>query len=414
VINDVHPQNAEQPAATSSASKKSFKKIGMVVAVVAVFILGIQIGNGNLAFRSRPSDNNKNLPADLDYSSVEELYDLLKSDYDGKLNTTKLLDGMKSGMATATGDAYTEYFSQKDAKAFNEQLSGSFTGIGAELGKDADSNLIIVAPIDGFPADKVGLRSQDIITAIDGKTTSGMSVSDAVKLIRGEINTKVTLGVLRNKSEALTFDITRAEIKIPSVDWEVLDGKVGYVKISQFSQDTSDLTVRAARELKEQGATSILLDLRDNPGGLLTAAIDIADLWLPAGKTILSQKVGGVTTDTYRATDKDDRLLDMPTVVLINEGSASASEIVAGALRDNNAAKLYGRKSYGKGSVQGIHELPGGAEVKITSARWYRPNGQNIDKKGIKADTDVKMTEEDYKANRDPQKDAALTFLRSQ
>ena len=386
---------------------------GMGAAATVIFIFGVGVGNGRipLAFTKPSNSANKTLPANLDYASVEQVYDLLKTDYDGKLDTTKLLDGMKSGLAAATGDPHTEYFSKADAKKFNDELNGSFTGIGAELGQDDAGNLIVVAPIDGFPASKAGVRSQDIIVSINGTSTSGMSIDGAVNRIRGPKGTKVTLKLLRNKNENLSLSITRDDIKIPSVKWKLLDGDIGYITVNQFSEDTSSLMDTAARELNKQGAKSILLDLRGNPGGLLTAAVDMANMWLPRGDIIVQEKTGGIVTDTYRS-EGNGAFEGMKTAVLIDSGSASASEIVSGALRDNKAATLFGAKSYGKGSVQQIRQLPGGSEVKITVARWYRPNGQNIDKKGITPDHAVKMTDEDYKQKRDPQKDTAIEFLK--
>jgi carboxyl-terminal processing protease len=410
---EVHSESANHSAAQKPRMNRNIKTVGLVVFVGIVFMLGIFIGNGAIKLNTVSNSTNQSLPEDLDYSSVEELYDALKANYDGKLSEQELIDGLKSGLAEATGDPYTEYFNPKDAKAFNEQLSGSFTGIGAQLGKDDQDNLIIVSPIEGFPADKAGLRPKDVIATIDKKPTTDMSIDEAVSHIRGEKDTKVTLGIIRDKKQELSFTITRADIKVPSVNTKMLEGNIGYLQITQFSSDTTQLATKAAQEFADKKVKGIVLDLRSDPGGLLDAAVEVSSLWLPAGQTILTEKQGGVVRQTYTA-DGSDLLKGVPTAVLINSGSASAAEIVAGALRDNNAAKLFGEKSYGKGSVQKILDLPNGAEAKITVARWYRPNGQNIDKKGINPDKVVTMSDEDYDQNRDPQQDAALDFLRSQ
>lgn len=405
---------AEQPdSANNQRGSKIVKTLVGASAAVLVFMIGLGVGKGEVSFGSAATNTNKTLPADLNYASVEQLYDLIKTNYDGKLDQAKLLDGLKAGLAKATGDPYTQYFNEKEAEAFNDELNGSFSGIGAQLGENDSGQIIIVSPIDGFPASKAGLRPQDIVATIDGKTTADMTIDEAVSKIRGPKDTKVRLGILRSPSQDLEFTITRADIKIPSVKWEMLDGKVGSIQVNQFSEDTVELMKQAAGELKAQGARSVLLDLRSNPGGLLTAAIDMSDMWLPQGKTILQEKRGGVVSNTYSSTSSDPVFKDMPTVVLINAGSASASEIVAGALRDNGVATIYGEKSYGKGSVQEIRGVPGGGEIKVTVARWYRPNGQNIDKKGIKPDKEIKLSEEDFKQKRDPQKDAALEYLRN-
>lgn len=392
--------------------KRILKIISVSAVGVVVFFFGVGVGNGNIVFGSPTEQVSKELPQNLDYSSIEHIYDLLKSNYDGKLETPKLLEGLKQGLAKATGDPYTQFFNQQDAKEFDEELSGSFTGIGAELGENQDGNLIIVAPIEGFPASKAGVRPQDIIVSIDDTPTNGMTISEAVKRIRGPKDTTVKLRLLRNKSDDLSLTIKRDDIKIPSVAWSVTDDQTGYIKVSQFGQDTNDLMLGAAADFKEKGVKRVVLDLRSNPGGLLTTAVDMSSMWLPRGKTVLQEKRSGVVSDTYTSQTNDPVFKDMPTVVLINAGSASASEIVAGALRDNNVATIVGEKSYGKGSVQELRDLPGGSKIKITVARWYRPNGQNIDKKGITPDTEVKLSEADYKQNKDPQKDAAMDIVK--
>ncbi len=388
------------------------KILGVVVVIVTVFSAGVGVGNGNLQFGAFHDTENKTLPANLDYASVESLYDALKANYDGNLDQQKLLDGIKSGLAEASGDPYTIYMNANDAEEFNKQLNGTFSGIGAELGQDSNKNLIIVAPIAGFPAAKAGLRPQDIIAEIDDKSTSGLNVAEAVTKIRGPKGTDVKLRVIRNKTEDLHFTIKREDIKIPSVKYEILSGNIGYMQISQFSDDTSELAEKAAKEFKSKGVKGIVVDLRGNPGGLLTASVDVSSLWLPGGETVLQERRGGVVVSTETA-NGNNILQGIPTAILINEGSASASEIMAGALKDNKVATLYGTKSFGKGSVQQIQRLAGGGELKVTIARWYRPSGENIDKKGISPDKEVKMSDDDYKNGRDPQKDAAINFIKT-
>jgi carboxyl-terminal processing protease len=408
----VHTEHSESRDKKLKRTLVSGLKIaGVVAGVMLVFLAGIGIGSGKIEFGKPSGSQNKELPADLDYSSVERLYDELKANYDGDLEVEKLLDGLKTGLAEASGDPYTVYLNSKDAEEFNRQLDGTFSGIGAELGQDADKNLIIVSPINGFPAEKAGLRPRDVIMEIDGKSSAGLSVPEAVTKIRGTKGTKVKLGVLRDKKQELEFTITREDIKIPSVKYEILDDNIGYMQINQFNNDTVALSRQAAQEFKGKGVKAVIVDLRGNPGGLLDSAVGVTSLWLPQGKTVLQEKRGGVITDTLSATG-GDTLRGVPTVVLINEGSASASEIMAGALKDHKVATLIGVKSFGKGSVQGIEKLPGGSELKVTVARWYRPSGENIDKKGIQPDFEVKMTEEDYANSRDPQKDAAIQKLR--
>jgi len=394
----------------------------VLLLVAAAFFTGNAFGNGVLSFPGQSSEfkSVSGLPENVDYSSVEDLYDTLRTNYDGKLTEDQVITGLKKGLAESTGDPYTEYFTAVKAKEFVGQLNNSFSGIGAELGKDKDSNLIIVSPIDGFPADKAGLKAQDIITNINDTSTTNMSIDEAVTKIRGEKGTKVTLKVVRNRSEALTFTVVRDTIKIESVKSEVLDGNIGYVTISTFADDTSKLMESTAKDLKSRNVKGIILDMRGNPGGLLDAAVSVSGQWLPSGKTILQEKRGGkVVVKTY-SSEGPATLAGIPTVVLLDEGSASASEITAGALRDNGAARIIGVKSYGKGvvqqtlCVQGYRQSDGSCSadmLKVTIASWFRPNGENINNKGIKPDQEVKLSEADVEAKNDRQKQAAIDYL---
>lgn len=395
-------------------NKISFKQLlSGGLAAVGIFALGIGIGSGRInvgpdaAFRRSVSSN---LPADLNYASVEQVYDSLRANYDGELTAEELMDGLKEGLAKSTGDPYTEYMSPQAAKEFNEDLNGSFSGIGAELSKDEDV-IVIVSPIAGFPAEKAGLRPKDIIAEINGESAYDLSVNEAVKKIRGPAGTTVTLKLIRNNSEQIEVEIKREQITIPSVTYEILPDNIGYLKVSRFSDDTNGLAAEAANAFKAANVKGVILDVRSNPGGLLESAVDLSDLWLDKGKTILQEKRGETVVKTYVAKTAPV-LKGVPTVVLINEGSASASEITAGALKDNDAAALLGEKSFGKGSVQSLIQLGDGAVLKVTIARWFTPSGKNIDKEGIEPDQEVKTTEEDYAANRDPQKDAAINFLK--
>jgi carboxyl-terminal processing protease len=387
------------------------KTVAAALVLVLVFSLGLEIGSGRITVYSGHTATG-NLPKNLDYSSVNQVYQALKHNYDGSLDANKLLDGVKSGLAGAAGDPYTEYFSAAQAKDFNNELHGTFTGIGAELGQNSKGALQVVAPIAGFPAAKAGLRAQDIIAQIDGTTTTGMTVDAAANKIRGPKGTTVKLTILRDNALS-DVNIVRDDIKVPSVNYKILPNNIGYMQITQFSDDTSDLAEKAAAAFKKAGVKGIVLDMRDNPGGILDAAVDVSNLWVPTGRMIVQEKRGSTVTRTYNA-ESNNPLHDIPTAVLVNSGSASAAEITAGALHDNKVAQVIGAKTYGKGSVQALLDLAGGAEMKVTVAKWYRPNGQNIDKKGIDPDQTVPMTDNDYKNNQDPQQDAALTWLQTQ
>ena len=401
-------------AGHESDGKKPWKltKIFMVLFVAAViFGGGIAVGRGNIRIGGlSPSGNNADLSNQLDYSSVNAVYKLLKTDYDGSLDTTKLIDGAKSGLVASIGDPYTEYFDPTDAKAFNNELSGSITGIGAELGADDSGNIEIVSPLSGYPAAAAGLQPKDLITAINGISTSGLSVDDAVLKIRGAVGTKVTLTIVRGSAAPMNVVITRQTITIPSVTWSEANN-IGYLKISQFTNDTVGLAQKAATEFKAKGVKGVVLDLRGNPGGYLSGAVNVSSLWLNQGQTVVSERRGSTVIDTETATGTNT-LKGLPTIVLIDGGSASASEITAGALHDNHDATLVGVQSFGKGSVQEVENLPDGSEVKITIAHWYTPDGVNINKKGLTPDTVI--SNNGAATGTDPQLDKANALVQAQ
>ena len=352
--------------------------------------------------------DNQSLPAQLNYSTINQVYNVLKQNYDGKLTANQLLAGLKEGLAQATGDPYTEYFTASEAKVFSNELNNSFSGIGVELGKDSSGNLIVISPINGFPAYKAGIKPQDIITSINGQNTTNMSLDVAAGDIRGSQNTKVTLGIIRNQAQTLNFTIIRQNIQLPSVTTKILSGNIGYMQINTFADDTSNLAEQAAAQFKQANVKGIVLDLRDNPGGLLNAAISVSSLWLPTNDTVVQEK-GTAGEQTYNATG-GDILNGIPTVILINSGSASASEITAGALHDNKAAWLIGAKSFGKGVVQQLINFSDGSELKVTVASWYRPNGQNIEHKGITPDQIVNESSSSTNTD-DTQLSAAEAYL---
>ena len=347
----------------------------------------------------------------LDMSSVQTLYKQLASSYDGKLDTQKLIDGAKHGMVDAVGDPYTVYFTADEAKQFLSDLDGTFQGIGAELGKK-EGNLTVISTLDNSPAQKAGVQSGDLIARVNDEDTTGWSVEEAVKKIRGEKGTTVKLTLIRKSADKpIELAIERDQITDPSVKTEITADNIGIMRITRFGQtDTTALAREAAKQFKDKNVRGIILDLRGNGGGYLQSAQDIASLWMK-DKVVVSERSGGKVTDTLK-TRGDAPLEGMPTVVLVNGGSASASEILAGALSDNGAAKLVGEKTFGKGVVQDVRELEDGGSLKVTIASWYTPKGKNISKEGITPSTVISMSDEDFTTGRDPQKDKALEMLR--
>ncbi len=404
-------ETVAEPRPDPSPKRWSLVKIGSaLLAAVLIFGAGFASGKGNLHLgSSNTASINSGLPPQLDYSSVDKVYQLLKSDYDGNLKKDQLTQGLKAGLVAATGDPYTQYFNPAQAKDFNEELAGSFTGIGAELGGDSDGHIVIVSPLAGYPAEQAGLKPKDIVGAIDGQPTSGMSIDSAVHKIRGPAGSKITLTIIRGSVTPFDVTITRAKISLQTVKYSV-DGNIGYLKISQFSDDTVKLAQQAASEFKNKNVKGVVLDLRGDPGGFLSGAVDISSMWLDKSKTVVQERRGNTVQSTEYASGNNP-FHGLPTVVLIDGGSASASEITAGALRDNSVAILVGVKSFGKGSVQRVVNLDDGSEVKLTIAHWYTPAGKNIDKQGISPDIEVRNSDADVKAGHDAQKDKAYQLL---
>ena len=407
----MHPLPEEHYIEVGHRRWPVIKIFGALAAVLIVFGGGYAAGKGDVHLWGGKGVVSSQTPSSLDYSSVDAVYTILKNDYDGNLNSTKLIDGAKAGLVAATGDPYTEYFDPTAAKDFNNQLAGSITGIGAELGTDDQNDIVIVSPLSGYPAEKAGLKPKDNIVAVDNQSTQGMSVDAVVSKIRGKEGTKVTLTVVRGSQKPFELTITRQKITIPSVKYQE-DGDIGYLKISQFSNDTVGLAKKAAQEFKDKHVKGVVLDLRGDPGGYLNAAVSVSSLWLDKGKTEVQERRGGQVVSTETA-NGGNILAGLPTIVLIDGGSASASEITAGALHDNDITQLVGAKSFGKGSVQQVENLPDGSELKVTIARWYTPDGKNIDKQGIKPDIPVSISDQDAAAGKDTQKDKAYSLLQA-
>ena len=325
---------------------------------------------------------------EIDLTNVQFTYQKLKASYDGDLDTNALINGASRGLVAAAGDEYTEFLDAEQVKEFDNDLNGSIGGgIGAELYKKGD-NVTIAQVLVNTPASKAGLKSEDVIAMVNEENVLGENVDTVVKKIRGEVGTTVKITVVRD-GEPKEFSITREIISVPSVDSKTEDG-ILILQVSRFDEATARLMRGAIYNAKHKGGLKgVVVDLRNNGGGYLDAAVDAAGIWLD-NKTVVTEKKGDKVI-AQKTTGETAIAADIPTVVLVNQATASASEILAGALRDYKIAKIVGAKTYGKGSVQTMLSLPWDNKLKVTIARWYTPSGVNITKQGIKPDKEVTL-----------------------
>lgn len=348
----------------------------------------------------------------VDFQLFWNVWDTLKQKYVKKdsLQEQDLFYGAIRGMVAAAGDPYTVFMDPKESKVFSDDLAGTFEGIGAEIGIKKE-RLLIIAPLPDSPAEKAGLRAGDRILGINGSTTLGMSVDEAVNKIRGPKDTVVTLTINHNSDDkVLEVKITRGVIVVKSVRTSMGKNGLYTIAVTSFNDDTEPLFNKAVDEIVAKKPKGIILDLRNNPGGYLNAAVSLAGNWLDKGKVVVSERFGDGKSDEYPAAGLA-RLKDVPTVVLVNQGSASASEILSGALQDYGVAKLVGMQTFGKGSVQVLDKLKDGSSLKVTIAQWMTPKGINISEKGITPDFKVELKSQDYENNKDPQMDKAIELL---
>ena len=381
-----------------------------------VVYLGELTGKYNLG-------NSGILTQDVNFSLFWDVWDTVKQDYvdKGEISEKEMFYGALEGMVSALGDPYTVFMNPKLAKDFEDDMSGTFEGIGAEIGI-RNEVLTIIAPLEDTPAQKAGLKAGDKVYAVNGESTAGISIDEAVRKIRGQKGTEVVLTIYNpTLDETKDISIIRGVIVLKSIKTDTVssgDGEAGnvsnnddffLVKITNFNGDTLKLFNETVRDILIKNPKGIILDLRNNPGGYLDTAIEIASEWVEEG-VIVSEQYNEEQKDDYLARGRA-RLSNYPTVVLINEGSASASEIVAGALRDHNIATLIGKKTFGKGSVQAVREFDDGSSVKITVAKWLTPNGDSINEEGLSPDVEVELTIEEYKEDKDPQMDKAIEVL---
>lgn len=398
---------------------KKFWVFGFVVFLLILsFWLGVQKGEKSVLKNSQEEISLEQANVikkdgkidDIDFSLFWRVWDILKSKYvdSDKLDARKIFYGSIKGMLQATDDPYTGFFDPEENKKFNEDITGSFEGIGAEIGI-RNGVLTIIAPLEGTPAEKAGLRSGDKIIKIGDKNTSDITIDQAVDMLHGKKGTEVKIEIYREgEKDTKEVSIIRDVINVKSVNFEEKKNDVAYVRISRFGDGTFKEFGQALSKIREMKPKSLILDLRNNPGGYLETSVEVGSKMLSKGSVVVIEEDKEGKKEELRAIGGDE-LSQIKTVILINEGSASASEILAGALRENREnVTLIGKKSYGKGSVQELVSLPQGTAMKVTVAKWLTPKGNQINEKGISPDVEVELTNDDYENNRDPQLDKAL------
>jgi carboxyl-terminal processing protease len=322
----------------------------------------------------------------------------------------EMMYGAINGMVSSLGDPYTEFFTPADSSQFTEDITGNFGGIGAELGVNSSTQIVVITAISSTPAYAAGLKPEDIIASINGSSTATMNVDDAVNLIRGTVGTKVTLGILREGwSAPHNFTITRADIQVPTVEFS-MKGDIADIQLNEFTQDADGLFYQALQSAVNDNAKGIVLDMRGNPGGYLEVAVDLAGYFLKPGSLVVKEVGRTVPEQDYKATGSG-ALDTMPMAILVDGGTASAAEILSGALNDDRDVPLVGAKTFGKGTVQQLVNLPDGSSLKITVAHWVLPSGRILDYDGLLPNYPVAITDAEVAAGQDPQLTKALQIV---
>ncbi len=390
---------------------KYFKKINFITLIVALitFIIGWQLGNNDFKvkvsdFRPEVSFSNNQVPADqnVDFKLFWQVWNMVSKEYVDKdaVNSQKMFYGAISGMVAALGDPYTVFLPPTEQKSTQEEIGGSFEGVGIQLGYDKDKRLAVIAPVKDTPADKAGVMAGDLIIKIADKDATGLSLPEAVNLIRGPKGSSIVLEIYHEgATQTKTIELKRDTIVVKSVEFEEKttpkNKKVAVIKLSRFGERTFTEWSQAVSTTLASGADAVILDMRNNPGGLLDGAVFIGSEFIKSGDIVLQENARGERTG-YKV-NREGKLLNLPLIVMVNKGSASASEIVAGAIQDLKRGKLLGDTSFGKGTIQESQELPEKTGIHITTAKWLTPLGRWIHQKGLEPDIKVVLTEEQIK-----------------
>ncbi|WP_432355700.1 S41 family peptidase [Sporosarcina sp. A2] len=380
------PEPEHQPAHNRYFKIKPFSFVMLIFTLViltaGITFFALTFGEDKVVEVVNPQKTDRQ-----EFQKLYDAYDEIKKNYYEDIDTKVVLDGAINGMVDSLDDPYSDYLNTEETEHLMENISSSFQGIGAEI-QEADSYIKIVSPIKNSPAEKEGLLPNDLIQAVDGKSIQGMSSSEAVLLIRGEKGTTVTLTIKRgDKGEPFEVKIKRDDIPIETVYAEMLDGNIAHIRMTTFSEHTYDELLTALDDMEAKGMKGLVLDVRQNPGGVLDGALKISDLFVEKGKTVLQTQEKGKKPVLYPASG--ERKIDVPVALVIDDGSASASEILAGALKESSDIPLVGIKTFGKGTVQSPMDMKDGSNLKITTAKWLTPDGNWIHKKGIEPDVKV-------------------------
>ncbi len=396
------------------------KKKIILIAGTLLISLGIFAGGAFFGYSQRPAvervmslfNKETGQPADTDFSPFWNAWTDIKAKYvdSAKTNDQQMVWGAIEGLVKSLGDPYSVFFPPQENKSFQQELQGNFGGVGMEIGMK-NNVIVVIAPLKGTPAFRAGIKSGDAILKIDDKSTADMTPEDAARLIRGKEGSKVKITILpKDQQEPKEITLTRETIQIPTLDTEKRTDGIFVIKLYNFSADSPNLFRNALREFYLSGDKKLILDLRGNPGGYLDAAVDMASWFLPLGKVVAREKFSSGEEDIFRSKGYGT-FPDVSMVILVNEGSASASEILAGALQEQGVAKLVGTKTFGKGSVQELIPVTGDTSLKLTIAKWLTPNGRSISQQGLDPDVKVEITKKDLDASRDPQLDKAVEIL---
>ncbi len=395
---------------------KSTKNVVVILIILIAFWGGIQVGAKNIPAIDKVSLANKEtqVATEADFAPFWKVWNTISEKYPkaDKITDQEKIYGAISGLVDSLEDPYSVFFSPDEAKAFQEEISGNFIGVGMEVGIK-DKILTVIAPLKGTPAYRANIKPGDKITKIDSTFTSDLSIEEAIKLIRGLKGTTVTFTIVREGiKDPLEIKIVRDIINIPTLDTELRADGIFVIKLYSFSANSAQLFHNAINKFIATKSDKLLLDLRGNPGGYLDAAVNISSFFLPSGKTIVTEDYGnGKQGEVFRSKGYNRFNEKLKFVILIDDGSASASEIVAGAMQDHKRAKLVGSQSFGKGSVQEAIRITPETLLKITVAKWLTPNGTSISDTGLTPDYVVEMTKTDIDNKKDPQMDKAIEIL---